>query len=151
MRNLAITIAICLLLGGIAYATIFFWQKKQIDHAHSHMTAFEWFCTEFDVTGPQRAQIEALHQQYFPECKDHCVHYVDTRHTLELITEDPQLDNSDEHAGAAKRLSQLEKEADKSFIDFVYKIAEQMNPEQSKRYLQRMKSWLDQAGQSSGN
>ncbi|MEZ5325885.1 MAG: hypothetical protein R3F19_12585 [Verrucomicrobiales bacterium] len=146
MRNLALTILLAALLGGIAYAAIFLWQKSRIDDHHAHLTAFEWFCEEFAVTGEQRAQIEALHKEYFPECEDHCVHYADTQHTLAMITDDPQLDNSPEHEEAARELSQLEKEADKKFIDFVYKIADEMDTAQSKRYLKRMKGWLDRAG-----
>ncbi len=144
MRNLATTLAVSLLLGGLAYAAIYFWQKKQIDDHHAHLTAFEWFCEEFEINEDQRVQIEALHTEYFPECRDHCVHYADTQHTLAEITDDPGLNNSAEHEDAAKRLANLAKEADKQFIDFVYKIAGELTPEQSERYLRRMKGWLNQ-------
>ena len=131
------------MLGGLAFAAIYYWQKKQIDDHHSHLTAFEWFCEEFQINEQQRVQIEALHAEYFPECRDHCVHYADTRHTLAEITNDPELDQSIEHEDAAKRLAELAEEADKQFIDFVYKIAGEMAPEQSDRYLSRMKGWLN--------
>ena len=146
MRNLAATILLAGFLGSIAYAAVFFWQKRRIDDRHDHLTAIEWLCEEFKVTGEQRARVEALHKAYFPECEDHCIHYADTRHTLALITGDPQLDNSREHKEAASELAQLEREADKKFIDFVYSIAGEMDPAQSRRYLQRMKGWLDRAG-----
>lgn len=148
MRHFALTASLAAVLGGIAYAAIFIWQKHRIDAQHSHMTAFEWFCGEFQVTGEQRTRIENLHKKYFPECEDHCVHYADTRQTLAEITNDPQLDDSPEHRSAAIQLSQLEKEADKKFIDFVYSIAGEMDSEASRRYLQRMKGWLDRAGVS---
>lgn len=143
MRTLATTLVVSLLLGCLAFAAIYFWQKKQIDEHHAHLTAFEWFCEEFDVDQGQRDRIEALHTQYFPECRDHCVHYADTRHTLAEIIDDPELNKSVEHEEAAKRLAELAKEADKQFIDFVYKIAGEMTPDQSERYLRRMKGWLN--------
>jgi hypothetical protein len=151
MRNLLITLLLSALLGGIAYAAIFYWKKGRIDDLHAHTTAFEWFCEEFEVTGDQRAEIEALHQKYFPECEDHCVHYADTRHTLAVITEDPKLDNSPEHEDAARRLAELKKEADKRFIDFVYQIAGELDQAQSDRYLNRMKGWLQRAGEGGGH
>ena len=147
MRNLGATVIVSVLLGGIAYAAIFFWQKKRIDDHHAHMTSFEWFCEEFQVGAGEREKIEALHEAYFPECKDHCVHYADTSHTLAEINEDPQLNNSAEHEDAAKRLKELAKEADKQYIDFIYGIAAELDPDQSERYLQRMKGWLKLSGE----
>ena len=38
---------------------------------------------------------------------------------------------------------ELKKEADKKFIDFIYSVAAEMEPESSERYLQRMKGWLE--------
>ena len=143
MKNLSITLLASLLLGGIAYTCIFFWKKAQIDNAHDHATAFEWLSSEFSLSSEQSGRIEALHKEYFPECEDHCIHYTDTRHTLASITKDPNLDNSKEHAAAARRLTELEREADKRFIDFVYKVAGEMDGEQSRRYLQKMKGWLE--------
>ena len=148
IRKLAIAVLAACLLGGIAFAAIYYWQKSRIDERHAHLSAFDWFCEEFEVSGEQRERIEALHKEYFPECEDHCVHYADTQHTLAVITDDPTLDNSPEHRKAAAELAQLEKEADKKFIDFVYKIAGEMDEAQSKRYLHRMKGWLDRAGGS---
>lgn len=145
MRPLAFIALLSILLGGITYAAIYFWQKQRIDQRHAHLSSFEWFCEEFGVEGERRKRVEDLHKQYFPECEDHCVHYADTRDTLAVITEDPHLDNSPEHVDAARRLAELEKEADKKFIDFVYKIAGEMEPEHSQRYLRRMKGWLDKA------
>ena len=81
----------------------------------------------------------------FPECEDHCVHYADTRHTLAAINQDPTLDKNPEHEKAARQLAELEKEADKTFIDFVYRVAGEMSPGQSARYRQRMKGWLERA------
>lgn len=149
MKNLSLTILASLLLGALAYAGIFFWQKGRIDRAHAHATAFEWLSSEFELSAAQRGRIEALHKEYFPECEDHCVHYTDSRHTLATVTRDPDLDNSPEHKAAARRLAELEKEADKRFIDFVYKVAGEMEPEHSRRYLQKMKGWLERAGESS--
>ena len=146
MRNFAITVILAAVLGGIAYAGIYFWQKQRIDDRHAHLSSFEWFCGEFEVESEQRARVEALHNEYFPECEDHCVHYAGTRHTLAVITDDPNLDNSPEHKDAAKRLVELEKEADKKFIDFVYKVASEMDAAHSEKYLQRMKGWLDKSG-----
>ncbi len=144
------TLLVCIVLGALAYAAMFFWKKSRIDHHHAHMTAFEWFCEEFAVTGDQRTRIEALHTEYFPECEDHCIHCADTRETLADITKDPELDNSPEHSEAARQLAQLEKEADKQFIDFVYRIADEMTSEQSQEYLRRMKGWLEKAGTRAG-
>lgn len=149
MKNLLLTILASLLLGAIAFSCIFFWQKSRIDQKHAHATAFEWLSDEFELTAKQRDRVEALHKEYFPECEDHCIHYTDTRHTLAAITNDPELDNSPEHEAAARRLAELEKEADKRFIDFVYAVASEMDPEQSKRYLQKMKGWLERAGELS--
>jgi hypothetical protein len=145
MRTTLTTLALCAVLGALAFAGVFFWKKTSIDEHHAHLSSFDWFCEEFQVTDAQRTGIENLHTEYFPECDDHCVHYADTQQTLATINNDPKLDNSPEHEDAAKRLAELEKEADKSFIDFVYKIAAKMEPDQSKRYLQHMKSWLDRA------
>ena len=54
-----------------------------------------------------------------------------------------------ERVRVARRLAELEKEADKRFIDFVYKVAGEMDAQQSKRYLQKMKGWLERAGEVS--
>lgn len=148
MRRVLCKFLIAVVLGAISYFGIYFWQTSRIDDQHLHTTAFDWFCDEFNVTGEQRATIKLLHSKYFPECEDHCVHYADTQHTLSVITEDPDLDNSPEHVAAAARLAELEKEADKRFIDFVYGVAGEMDQEQSKRYLHRMKGWLDRDGSS---
>jgi hypothetical protein len=86
-----------------------------------------------------------LHNDYFPECEDHCVHYADTRHTLAAINRDSSLDRSPQHKEAARRLAELEREADKTFIDFVYRVAGELSSEQSLRYRQRMKGWLERA------
>ena len=147
MRNPATIILVSLALGGITFAAFFYWKKSRVDDRHAHMTAFEWFCEEFEITADQRARIEALHTDYFPECEDHCIHYADTRHTLAKINEDPSLDNSPEHREAARRLAELEREADKKFIDFVYKIAAEMDSTQSERYLSQMKGWLKRTGE----
>lgn len=149
MKNLALTALASLILGVLAFAASFFWQKGRIDRAHAHATAFEWLSSEFALSAEQRDRIEALHREYFPECEDHCVHYTDTRHTLAAVTEDPGLDNSPEHRAAAQRLAELEREADKRFIDFIYQVADEMGPEQSQRYLQKMKRWLERAGELS--
>lgn len=151
MKRLYLTILCSLLLGALAFAASFLWQKSRIDRAHSHATAFEWLSSEFGLSADQRARIETLHQEYFPECEDHCIHYTDTRHTLATVTNDPGLDNSPEHRDAAERLAELEREADKRFIDFVYQVAAEMDPEQSQRYLQKMKGWLERAGELSRN
>ncbi len=150
MRNVLSTILLSLVVGGIAFAAIFFWQKRRIDHHHAHLSSFDWFCQTFDVTPEQRVRIEVLHREHFPECQDHCVHYADTRQTLEIITRDPKLDNSPEHKDAARRLAELAREADKKFIDFIYKIAAEMDAEPSERYLERMKGWLMRAGETGG-
>jgi hypothetical protein len=149
MKNLSLTLLASVVLGAIAYAGIFFWQNGRIDREHQHATAFEWLSSEFELSAPQRDRVESLHAEYFPECEDHCVHYTDTRHTLAAVTGDPGLDNSPEHKAAARRLAELEREADKRFIDFVYKVAGEMDPLQSKRYLQKMKGWLERAGEMS--
>lgn len=145
MRSLFNTLILSICLGLFVFSGIYFWQKHRIDEHHEHLTTFEWFCEEFEVTPDQRKKIEALHTAYFPECEDHCIHYADTKRTLAHITEDPNLDQAPEHVDAARRLTELEKEADKKFIDFVYSVAAEMSPESSGRYLTRMKSWLDQS------
>jgi hypothetical protein len=145
MRTIVVTIAGCMLLGMVSFGAIFYWQKQRIDHHHAHLTSFDWFCEEFGVTGEQRERIGALHTEYFPGCEDHCVHYAGTQATLAEITGDARLDMSPQHREAAERLAELEKEADKTFIDFVYRISAEMDSEESLRYRQRMKSWLDQA------
>ncbi|MFT5109766.1 MAG: hypothetical protein ACI9UA_005416 [Pseudoalteromonas tetraodonis] len=147
MKKLVLTILASVVLGALAYAGIFLWQKGRIDQAHQHETAFEWLSKEFVLTDEQSARIESLHKEYFPECEDHCIHYTDTRETLAKVTNDPGLDNSPEHKAAAERLTNLEKEADKRFIDFVYQVSAEMDQEQSKRYLQKMKGWLERAGE----
>ncbi|MEC5129456.1 hypothetical protein VSU19_22030 [Verrucomicrobiales bacterium BCK34] len=145
MRSLAKALFLSICLGIAAYLAVFFWQKHRIDVRHEHLTTFQWFNEEFDVTKAQQEKIEALHTAYFPECEDHCIHYADTKRTLAQIAEDPGLDQTPEHVDAARRLAELEKEADKKFIDFVYSVAAEMNPEASARYLARMKGWLDQS------
>jgi len=145
MRSLFKALLLSACLGFSAYLVVFFWQKHRIDEHHEHLTTFEWFNEEFGVTSTQRERIEALHTAYFPECEDHCIHYADTKRTLAHITDDPGLDQAPEHIDAARRLADLEKEADKKFIDFVYSVAVEMNPEASARYLTRMKGWLDQS------
>jgi hypothetical protein len=145
MRSLAATLLVSLFLGLAAFGGVYLWRKHQIDDHHAHLTAFEWFCAEFAVTAAQRGRIESLHTAYFPECEDHCVHYADTRETLAHITGDPALDQSPEHIDAARRLAELEREADKRFIDFVYAVAAEMDPDASRRYLKRMKGWLDRS------
>ena len=147
MKKILLTILASVVLGALAYAGIFFWQKGRIDQAHQHATAFEWLSQEFALTEDQSTRIESLHKEYFPECEDHCIHYTDTRQTLAKVTKDPGLDNSPEHKAAALRLVELEKEADKRFIDFVYLVAAEMDQEQSRRYLQKMKGWLEKAGE----
>ena len=148
MNKLVLTILASVALGTLAFSGIYFWQKDRIDREHDHGSAFEWLSQEFELTAEQSARIEALHQEYFPECEDHCVHYIDTRQTLAKVTHDPDLDDSPEHRAAAQRLTELEKDADKTFIDFVYKVAAEMDPEQSKRYLQKMKGWLEETSSS---
>lgn len=151
MRRLILTILCSLALGALAFAACYLWQKNRIDRAHAHATAFEWLSSEFDLSADQSARIETLHHEYFPECEDHCVHYADTRHTLAAVTNDPGLDDSPEHKAAAERLAELEREADKRFIDFIYQVAAEMDPAQSRRYLQKMKGWLERAGELSRN
>ena len=145
MRSLGKALLLSGCLGIATYLLVFFWQKHRIDERHEHLTSFEWFAEEFGVTPTQLARIEALHTAYFPACEDHCVHYADTKNTLARITQDPALDQAPEHIAAARRLAELEKEADKEFIDFVYSVAAELNPEASTRYLRRMKSWLDRS------
>ena len=151
MKRVTLTVVCSLVLGALAFAASYLWQKHRIDRSHAHTTAFEWLSGEFGLSDEQRARIETLHQQYFPECEDHCIHYTDTRQTLAAVTNDPGLDNSPEHQAAAARLAELEKEADKRFIDFIYQVAAEMDPEQSQRYLQKMKAWLERAGELSRN
>ena len=138
-----------LIAGLIAFGGVFWWQKKRIDDRHDHLSAFEWFCEEFEITEKQREEIEALHVAYFPECEDHCVHYADTKKTLAEITADPKLDAHPQHIEAAERLTRLEKEADKNFIDFIYSVAAAMDPDSAERYLRRMKGWLEKTSGTS--
>ncbi len=146
MKRLILTILCSLVLGALAFAASYLWQKNRIDRAHTHATAFEWLSSEFELSEGQSARIETLHQEYFPECEDHCVHYTDTRQTLAAVTNDPGFDNSPEHKAAAARLAELEKEADKRFIDFIYQVAAEMDSEQSQRYLQKMKGLAREGG-----
>lgn len=143
MRSLLSTLLLCAIVGLLAFGGVYFWKKSLIDHHHEHLTAFEWFCEEFEVDQRQRRQIEALHLAYFPECEDHCIHYADTKQTLARITGDPDLNLHPEHEEAVEDLALLKREADKKFIDFIYSIAAEMDPESSERYLQRMKGWLE--------
>jgi len=144
MRNIfSKTFLIALLVGGLVFAATFFWRKHTIDDHFTHLSAFAWFCEEFSVNPEQQSKIEALHQKYFPECEDHCIHYADTRETLAAINQDPRLDRSEAHRAAAERLSQLEQEADQKFIAFIYAVAIEMEPADSERYLSRMKGWLE--------
>lgn len=143
MRSVPFTILVSLLLGLLAFSGVYWWRIWQIDEQHAHLTAIEWFCREFEIDSSQREKIEALHAAYFPECEDHCIHYADTRETLAIITGDPKLDQSPAHVEALRRLSELEREADKEFIDFIYRVAGEMDPAASRRYLLRMKGWLD--------
>ena len=94
MRSLFDTLILSICLGLFVFSGIYFWQKHRIDEHHEHLTTFEWFCEEFEVTPDQRKKIEALHTAYFPECEDHCIHYADTKRTLAHITEDPGLDQA---------------------------------------------------------
>lgn len=143
MRSILSILLAFVAVGLLSFGAVFLWQKSRIDHEHDHLTAFDWFCHEFAVSDAQREKIQALHLAYFPECEDHCVHYADTKKTLEEITADPGLDDHPEHEKAAEELSLLKKEADKKFIDFIYSVAAEMDPESSERYLQRMKGWLE--------
>ena len=143
MRSILATLVISLVVGLLAFGTVFLWQKNRIDEHHDHLSTFDWFCEEFDIDDAHRERIEALHIAYFPECEDHCVHYADTKKTLSEITADPSLDTHPEHVEAAKELARLKKEADKKFIDFIYSVAAEMDPVSSERYLQRMKGWLE--------
>lgn len=145
MRSVSLTLFLSLLLGLLAFGIVFVWRKVQIDERHAHITAFEWFCEEFEISPDQRRKIEALHAAHFPECEDHCIHYIDTRQTLARINQDPDLGRSVEHADALRHLTELEKQADQEFIDFVYRVATEMDPASSRRYLHRMKGWLDRS------
>lgn len=151
MPRTALMLVGSLVLGLVAFAAIYYWQKQRIDLHHAHLSTFDWFCEAFDVPPEQRERLKALHHEHFPECEDHCVHYAGTRQTLEVITKDPKLDNSPEHEEAARRLAELERDADKQFIDFIYKIAAEMDPETSARYLSRMKGWLDRLDRVEGS
>ncbi len=143
MRSIFTTLVISLAVGLLAFGAVFLWQKNRIDEHHDHLSAFDWFCEEFDIDDAQRERIEALHIAYFPECEDHCIHYADTKQTLAEITADPDLDAHPEHVEAAEELARLKREADKKFIDFIYSVAAEMDPASSERYLQRMKGWLE--------
>lgn len=143
MRSAPIALLLMLIAGLIAFGSVYYLQKQRIDEHHKHLTAFDWFCDEFDLTAEQRKKVEALHFAYFPECEDHCVHYVDTKATLAKIVEDPTLDAYPSHEKAASELARLEKDADKRFIDFIYSVASNMDPESAERYLVRMKGWLE--------
>ena len=150
MKNPITVALIALLCGGITFVSAFYWKKGEVDDHHAQLTSFEWFCKEFEITSEQRLRIEKLHTDYFPECEDHCVHYADTRYTLIEITGESGLNNSPKQRDLEARLNQLEKEADKRFIDFVYKVAAEMDPMQSERYLRRMKGWLPSASDRHG-
>ena len=102
MRSIFTTLAISLAVGLLAFGAVFLWQKNRIDEHHDHLSAFDWFCEEFDIDDAQRERIEALHIAYFPECEDHCIHYADTKQTLAEITADPDLDAHPEHVEAAE-------------------------------------------------
>jgi len=145
MRSLASTLLLSAILGILAFGSVFFWKKHQIDKHHAHLTAFEWFCEEFDVTEPQKEKIESLHLAYFPECEDHCIHYADTKQTFAHIIKDPELDDDPVHAEASRKRTELDKEAAKKLIDFVYSVAAEMNEDASQEYLQRMKGWLNKS------
>jgi len=147
MRSFATTLIFSIALGMVAFGSVYLWNKHKIDEHHAHLSAFDWFCEEFGVSSEQRGKIEELHLAYFPECEDHCVHYADTKRTLAKITEDPNLDGHADHVEAARKLAELEKDADKKFIDFVYGVAAEMEPSASQEYLRRMKGWLDKSGE----
>ena len=146
MKSLRVTIASSILLGGLVYVGLFHWKKARIDQRHAHLTSFEWFCREFHVYGEARDRIASLHQIYFPECEEHCIHYAGTRDVLAAALQDPTLDEDPEHIDAMHRLAHLEKEADKRFIDFIYQVAGEMIPTESSRYRKRMKGWIEHAG-----
>lgn len=143
MRSLLSTLLLSTVAGLLTFVGVYFWKKSRIDHHHEHLSAFEWFCEEFEVGREQRRRIESLHLAYFPECEDHCIHYADTKETLARIINDPGLDKHPEHTEAAVQLALLRKEADKKFIDFIYSVAAEMDPDSSERYLRRMKGWLE--------
>ena len=145
MRTLAVTLLLSSIFGLIAFGSVFLWNKHQIDEHHAHMSAFDWFCEEFDIADQERKKIETLHIAYFPECEDHCVHYADTKETLAHIVNDPELNKYPEHAEAARKMALLEQEADKKFIDFIYSVAAEMDETRSQEYLQRMKGWLQKS------
>jgi len=151
MRTWFTTLILCAAVGLLAFVGVYLWEKNQIDQHHEHLSAFEWFCGEFDVNREQQLRIEALHLAYFPECEDHCVHYADTKQTLAKLNEDPGLDQHPEHAKVVKQLARLKKEADKRFIDFIYSVAAEMDPDTSERYLRRMKSWLEKTSEIAGD
>lgn len=150
MHKILSTLLISLGAGLSTFWAIFTWQKNDIDRHHDHQSSFEWFCEEFEVTAAQCEEIQKLHLEYFPECETHCIHFADTLQTLAEITSDATLDSHLEHVQAAAELVQLQKEADKKFIDFIYKIAAEMDPASGERYLLRMKGWLAKSPQFAG-
>ena len=145
MRTIAFTCLLSAILGLLAFGSVYLWNKHQIDEHHAHLSAFDWFCEEFDIADDERKKIEAIHVAYFPECEDHCIHYADTKETMAHIVNDPELDQYPEHAEAARKMARLEQEADKKFIDFIYSVAAEMDETQSQQYLRRMKGWLQKS------
>ncbi len=147
-RSSIVTAALAVAIAAAAYAGVYYVQKRQIAEEHAHLSSFDWFCAEFKVNEPEKKRILKLHEDYFPECEDHCVHYAESKKNLAEIHQDPNHSNNPEHIEALKRLQDQERDADKRFIDFVYAVSREMHPDNGTRYLKRMKRWIHPAGES---
>lgn len=94
----------------------------------------EWLRTEFDLTPAQTERVAARHEEYLPQCQEHCARYRDGRQRLdEMLRRQPGW--SLEVDSVVKELSAIRSECHQSLLRYASDVAACMPPEQGRRYL----------------
>lgn len=103
----------------------------------SLLPELEWLRQEFDLTEAQFAKTSELHLAYRPTCEALCGRVMASHERIkQLVKVGPVI--TPELELALKEHAALHVECQTAMINHLYKTAENLSPEQSKRYLDTM-------------
>jgi len=141
-------------LGAVAVAVVtfcainFFATRDLRQMATSPGGELEWLRREFHLSDSQFEKIEALQSAYAPVCNEMCQRIMSANAKLDQLLSE-HLEMTPEVEAAIREAGSVQDDCRVRMLAHIYKVAAQMNPDDSQRYLRLMKPRVIQPALSS--
>ena len=134
-RALAI-ILLGVLVGLSGYFCLYKLRTSRLSHSMPN-SELAWLKTEFNLSDPEFARIQELHQAYLPECARLCALLASANSDLnDLVMKTNKV--TPEISAKLAEIGRIRQECQSRMLTHFYAVSQAMPPEQGRRYLEQM-------------